>query len=266
MQLPNVGVGGRALRFLSAYLSDRVFAVKTGNLLSAVRPLASGLPQGSVLSPILFNVVMAGVVPCWRMAEACLSTTIYADDVCVWATARALPLITRTLTTALSQLSDRLGDVGLSIAGEKSCFIHFQGTRPRKTTVTLFINGKNIPSVQTHRFLGIKIDACYRAKPQVDASIAATKGAASAIRRMAGTRWGGSPSAMLQVHQALVVSRTAYTLPYLHTAAYLRLKLERAHRAGIKVAMGVPLSTPTVQIYAEAPTTPILDIANDRAP
>lgn len=79
---------------------------------------------------------------------------------------------------------------------------------------------------------------------------------------MAGTWWDGSLWAKVQVHQTLVWSRIAYILPYLPTRAYLRLKLEPAHGAGIKFAMGVPLPTLTVQIYAEEPTTPMLDIAN----
>lgn len=56
--------GGGALCFLSPDFSNRCFAVKTGNLLNAAGSLASGLPSGSALSPILITLVMAGVVPC----------------------------------------------------------------------------------------------------------------------------------------------------------------------------------------------------------
>lgn len=67
-----------------------------------------------------------------------------------------------------------------------------------------------------------------------------------AIRQMAGSGWGESPSAILQVHQVLV-SRPAYVIPYQHTFAYLKLKLQHAHRARITDAMGVHLPNPTVR-------------------
>lgn len=56
-----------------------------------------------------------------------------------------------------------------------------------------------------------------------------------------------------------------YSLPYPRPPKTLALRLERAHRAGINLAMGVPASTSTEQVYAEAPNTPLIDVANDRA-
>lgn len=54
---------GCMLRFLECYLEAIIFAVKVGNGVNLARPLFAGLPQGSALSPRLFNVVIERVSP-----------------------------------------------------------------------------------------------------------------------------------------------------------------------------------------------------------
>ena len=50
------GVGGRCLDWFKSYLSDRTQCIKIGSVLSEARKLKFGVPQGSVLGPILFSL------------------------------------------------------------------------------------------------------------------------------------------------------------------------------------------------------------------
>ena len=47
-------VGGVVLHWFKSYLSDRVQCIKIGSILSDAKKLLCGVPQGSVLGPILF--------------------------------------------------------------------------------------------------------------------------------------------------------------------------------------------------------------------
>ncbi len=74
-------VDGRFLKFIRNYLCDRGQRVILGNEKSGMVPVLSGVPQGSILGPILFvlfiNDLPSGLDPGTNMA-------MYADDTKIW--------------------------------------------------------------------------------------------------------------------------------------------------------------------------------------
>ena len=54
-------ISGTVLTWFRSYLTDRHQQVKIGNVLSSVKPLDTGVPQGSVLGPVLFSMYLAGL-------------------------------------------------------------------------------------------------------------------------------------------------------------------------------------------------------------
>ena len=58
-KLDHLGIRGKLLNWIAAFLSNRTFFVKVGNSRSTVRSVMSGVPQGSVLGPILFSLYIS---------------------------------------------------------------------------------------------------------------------------------------------------------------------------------------------------------------
>ena len=54
LKLKSIGITGNFLKIVSSLLNNRSQKVKVGNILSRSRSVVSGVPQGSVLDPILF--------------------------------------------------------------------------------------------------------------------------------------------------------------------------------------------------------------------
>ena len=76
-------IDGRLLKFLANYLSEREQCVVIGNSKSDTKPVLSGVPQGSIIGPILFVLFIND------LAEGLSSNTdlaLYADDTKIWRT------------------------------------------------------------------------------------------------------------------------------------------------------------------------------------
>ncbi len=74
----HVGVQGLALKWLSSYLKDRTFSVSLGDSSSSTAPLVCGVPQGSILGPILFTLYLLPLG--FSFEKFGIHYHLYADD------------------------------------------------------------------------------------------------------------------------------------------------------------------------------------------
>ena len=74
-KLKQHGIAGPLLKWISDYLSDRTERVAVKSCVSSTRPVNAGVPQGSVLGPLLFLIYVNDI------ADSLLSLTrLFADD------------------------------------------------------------------------------------------------------------------------------------------------------------------------------------------
>ena len=73
----NIGLRGRAYDLFSHYLSSRFFVAAANGVLSSQCPIRSGVPQGGIWSPLLFDLYIREL-PCLIRHSSILC---YADDI-----------------------------------------------------------------------------------------------------------------------------------------------------------------------------------------
>jgi len=134
------GVSGSALSWLSTYLSNRTQTVRIGQSSSSINNLVSGVPQGSVLGPVLFSIYIS---PIGQIVSGLgISHQQYADDTQLYISlSKSNPEIgISQLETCLSSLHSWFCHNGLCLNPAKSDAILF-GTQQRLHHFT------NIPAI-----------------------------------------------------------------------------------------------------------------------
>ena len=78
-KLKDLGISGQLLRWIESFLTDRTIRVRVGNDFSAWMRVLSGVPQGSVLGPLLF-LLFVNEIPDWVLNNILM----FADDTKIW--------------------------------------------------------------------------------------------------------------------------------------------------------------------------------------
>ena len=113
--LAGVGVEGTALDWFVSYLSDRRQQVKSGISLGEVKVCTHGVPQGSVLGPLLFTLYTRHLP-----ALLTIQCVMFADDILLFFSSPSQQNCARVLSSGLSDLSVLVDDLGLQINVKKT--------------------------------------------------------------------------------------------------------------------------------------------------
>ncbi|KAF2343226.1 Reverse transcriptase domain [Trinorchestia longiramus] len=151
-KLSRCGVWGTMLRWLQAYMKDRPFKVFMEGTYSSERIARSGVPQGAVLSPLLFNIMMYDTP-----VEEGIFSCEYADDLAFYTQHPNLRIATDTLQQQLTTLHNWSKQWGLKINFNKTKCMVFTNKRINPLPIT--VGGQQLEFTKQFRCLGIMLDS-----------------------------------------------------------------------------------------------------------
>ena len=209
------GVSGVAHDWFTSYLSDRHIQVKVGNFRSEPHLLDCGVPQGSVLGPVVFNMYSKPLESIIRHHK--LQYHKYADDLQLYGEFDpSSPLDQQRLRT---QMENCLADIRawmlknlLKINDSKTELIVFinpqqQGLLCESPVLSLVLGDSTIQASSTVRNLGVVLDSHLAVGPQVSATVKSCNFQLCQISRV--RRYITAGTCRLAV-LALVISRLDY--------------------------------------------------------
>ena len=155
-KLRRYGIMESELAWFRDYLSNRTQIVSYQNKLSSPRTISTGVPQGSILGPLLF-VLFINDLP---EATAKCSVLLYADDAVLFSSAKDAQTIEQALNYDLSVISDWISQNHLFLNKEKTEVVLF-GTSQKLATVEEFrisIGRHQLERVSEFKYLGVVLD------------------------------------------------------------------------------------------------------------
>ena len=154
-KLYNYGIRGIVWSWIKSYLSNRQQYVSIDDIRSPVSLINCGVPQGSILGPLLFLIYINDIVN----SSPTLSFILFADDTNILLSHKNLRELVNVMNSELENVSSWFKCNKLSLNISKTHIMHFQTNR-RNVDFPQNITIDNIPLDKKEyvKFLGITID------------------------------------------------------------------------------------------------------------
>ena len=141
---------GMPSTWFCSYLSNRTMLVDIGGSVSNSVVISRGVPQGSILGPVLFNLYYSDVVSQFTREEI----TLFADDTAIVAGAEDRVKLQQSLQYRLRNVDNYLRSLKMELNAEKTKLIWFYNESP----CSLSIGNSSVKSCESYKYLGIHID------------------------------------------------------------------------------------------------------------
>ncbi|KAF7240633.1 putative RNA-directed DNA polymerase from transposon BS [Varanus komodoensis] len=167
-RLAGLGVGGTALQWFRSYLDGRFQKVVLGDHVSTSWQLCHGVPQGSILSPLLFNIYMK---PLGEVIRRCgLRNHQYADDTQLYLSFSTNPgEAVAVLNRCLAEVREWMTANKLKLNPDKTEVLLVGGSGFGEGGFDLVLNGATLPLRDKVRSLGVLLDPELSLEAQVTA-------------------------------------------------------------------------------------------------
>ena len=154
-KLQRYGIRGNALNLIGSYLKQRKQFISNGKQCSATVDVPPyGVPQGSILGPLLFicyiNDLSASLQYCKHI--------LYADDTTLYLAGPNLKVLSKQVNHDLEGLSNWFKANKLTLNIKKTNYMIFTNKKDKLLNITIEIGGTEIKQVSCTKFLGIYLD------------------------------------------------------------------------------------------------------------
>ena len=229
-------------RCTQSFFSDTRACVVFQNHKSRSFRVHRGVPQGSVLGPVLFSLFINDLPASLPSTVSC---SLYADDLAIWSSSLSLPTAVEATQGALFRLERWSEYWGLPLNLSK-CEASFLSVDPHQANLqpNLLLLGSRLRFNPTPTFLGVIFDRTLSFSNHVSLLKAKFYPRLKALRCMSASSWGPSKESLSVLYKSFLRPLLTYALPrwYPFLSATNITKLERLHRAGSRAITGCPRS------------------------
>ena len=175
------------LSWLYNYLQNRTVQVQVGVSKSLCQPVRVGVPQGAVLSPTLFDVMLHDL-----HLSPCVTLVGYADDITLFVNGSSLAEARHCMKRCLDEISEWCTCWQFWLNPAKCSYQVYTSLWTAPAT-TLEVCNRNIQYVACQKVLGFNFDSpCLKFREDVRITRTACLKRMQVLRALGSVKWGAS--------------------------------------------------------------------------
>ena len=241
-KLVKLGVPLKLSRFLWELLKQKEMHFYYENEMKLVRTGYQGLPQGSVLSPFLYNIYTYGIE---RIIEPECSILQYADDVSIYYSSKHVEVSKRKIQDSLLKLNDWFSELGLNLNCSKTQCILFS-RKHRTSNWELSLQGNVLPKSETVKYLGLTFQRKMNWNGHIKETVAKCRKRINFLRCLCGVSWGAHPDTLLVLYKSFIRPVFEYgCASFAQLTKTQLIKIERIQWSALRICFGLMKSTHT---------------------
>ncbi|XP_049883240.1 uncharacterized protein LOC126378842 [Pectinophora gossypiella] len=240
--------------FIVNMLSERFVNISLEDGGTKSRYVWKGLPQGSVLSPLLYNIYTSNL-------ESALDSNVqilqYADDLLLYYTHQSVQKACSSLSCSLNLLKKWLDSNGLELSPTKSSVVLFSRMR-LPPPISVYYNNTEIPVKTNVKFLGVILDSKMTGIPHCEYIVNKCERLLNILRCLSGVWWGAHPFCMKLLYNALIRSLLDYGTFLLEPGSTVAFKkLDSIQSKALRLVSGAMKSSPINALQVECVDPPL---------
>uniref|UniRef100_A0A3B3YS32 Reverse transcriptase domain-containing protein n=1 Tax=Poecilia mexicana TaxID=48701 RepID=A0A3B3YS32_9TELE len=202
IKLHQIGIGGNMFNWLWDFLQDRNIQVKIGCQFSKLCKIENGTPQGSVVSPTLFSVMINDI---FKELSIGFGKSLFADDGALWKRGRNVDHRIVKIQEGIDKVGKWGVKWGFKFSIEKTKVMFFTN---KKIGVDkkLCLYGKELERVDWFRFLGVVFDKKLTWGNHIEHIMEKSKKVLNIMRCLAGLTWGANFDSLKNIYVSLIRS------------------------------------------------------------
>ena len=154
--MKHYGIRGVVLKLFKSYLTNRMHYVSINNCKSKIQHLNCGVPQGSVLGPLLFLLYINDIAKCYNAGLF----RVFADDTGIFCQGNNINDLIETAKEIMIKIEEWFSCNKLTLNVDKTCFVIFKSSRWKNVNIpdSIHFNNKTINRVTCVKYLGLLLD------------------------------------------------------------------------------------------------------------
>ncbi|KAI5739706.1 hypothetical protein M8J77_022428 [Diaphorina citri] len=243
-KLYNTTEDSKLTSMVAVFLQNRRFFVTLNGKNSRWRTQKNGLPQGSVISPTLYNIYTND-----QPIPEKTKTFIYADDTAIVAQAESFTEVETTLTNALQTMTKFYEANHLKPNPGKTqvCAFHLRN-REAKRKLNIVWCGETLENNPTPKYLGVTLDRTLSFKEHCIKLKGKLTTRNNILRKLVNQKWGAKPSVLRTTALALCVSAAEYAAPVWEASSHVK-EVNVAINESARIISGCLRPTPISKLY-----------------